>query len=83
MPGQLCIDNQSGTKHVESMVIACLDEGSNPSGSTIKYKPRQEPGGVFCFQKRRALALVSEWEQKIRLGGAKVGFVPACRQTGL
>jgi len=24
------------TKHVESSMVACLDEGSNPSGSTIK-----------------------------------------------
>ena len=30
------IENQLGTKHVEGIVIACLDEGSNPSGSTIK-----------------------------------------------
>jgi len=28
------IENQAGTKHVEGMVIACLDEGSTPSGST-------------------------------------------------
>ncbi len=24
------------TKHVESGMVACLDEGSNPSGSTLK-----------------------------------------------
>ena len=33
---QVHIENQLGTKHVEGIVIACLDEGSNPSGSTIK-----------------------------------------------
>ena len=25
------------TKHVEGVIIACLDEGSNPSGSTITH----------------------------------------------
>ena len=30
------IENQTDTKHVESTDVACLDEGSNPSGSTPK-----------------------------------------------
>ncbi len=33
---QVHIENQVETKHVESILITCLDEGSNPSGSTIK-----------------------------------------------
>ena len=31
--------NQTKTKHVESSATARLDEGSNPSGSTIKHLP--------------------------------------------
>jgi len=34
--GQTLHKNQSKTKHEESIVITCLDEGSTPSGSTLK-----------------------------------------------
>ncbi len=29
------IENQTQNKHVESLRVACLDEGSNPSNSTL------------------------------------------------
>ena len=32
------IENQTQNKHVESLRIACLDEGSNPSNSTISIE---------------------------------------------
>ena len=41
------------------MVIACLDEGSNPSGSTIKYETRRISGGFFVSEMRTELARVS------------------------
>ena len=47
--GQAPHENQSKTKHEESIVIACLDEGSTPSGST-KVKPSTFSGlRVFIF----------------------------------
>jgi len=46
--GQAPHENQSKTKHEESIVIACLDEGSTPSGSTLKaYK--LSVCGLFYF----------------------------------
>jgi len=36
------LENQEHTKLVESLLIPCLDEGSNPSGSTAKLKFRNE-----------------------------------------
>ena len=32
---QLTIENQLQNKHVESLMVPCLDEGSKPSGSTL------------------------------------------------
>ena len=42
---RLTIENQSRNKHVESWNIRRLDEGSNPSDSTIKKKETE----VFPF----------------------------------
>ena len=42
------IENQLGTKHVEGIVIACLDEGSNPSGSTTLKNTQQTKGMKKC-----------------------------------
>ena len=36
VPVRAKVENQSGNKHVESLKIRRLDEGSNPSGSTGK-----------------------------------------------
>ncbi len=30
-------DNQRKAKHVENRLAACLDEGSNPSSSTLSF----------------------------------------------
>jgi hypothetical protein len=48
--GQAPHENQSKTKHEESIVIACLDEGSTPSGST-KVKPSTKKVEGFLFYK--------------------------------
>ena len=46
---RLTIENQSRNKHVESWNIRRLDEGSNPSDSTINKK-RKQKCFLFLFQ---------------------------------
>jgi len=46
---RLTIENQSRNKHVESWNIRRLDEGSNPSDSTIKNASRKR--GIFCLKR--------------------------------
>lgn len=46
----LFLENQNETKHVESELVPRLDEGSNPSSSTLWQKRPSEPvssGGFF------------------------------------
>jgi hypothetical protein len=38
VPVRATVENQPGNKHVESLKIRRLDEGSNPSDSTILFK---------------------------------------------
>ena len=42
------------TKHVEGSIIACLDEGSNPSGSTFARH-----SSVFSTERRRAFLFLA------------------------
>jgi hypothetical protein len=62
-------DNQTKTKHVESIVIACLDEGSNPSGENgrVKLLPRaqaESAGFALMFNNSRPSHYESTWVAK-------------------
>ena len=43
------IENQTQNKHVESLRVACLDEGSNPSNSTLNKITYCKSVGYFYF----------------------------------
>jgi len=43
-------DNSSKTKHVETLWVSCLDEGSSPSSSTMDSNGEGTLMGVFAFK---------------------------------
>ena len=49
VPGLLSIENQAGTKHVETLLVPRLDEGSNPSSSTKRQVAKIQPLVFLCF----------------------------------
>jgi len=42
-------DKQEASKHVESLLMLCLDVGSNPTNSTLKQKNHLEANASWWF----------------------------------
>jgi hypothetical protein len=58
VPVRAKVENQSGNKHVESLKIRRLDEGSNPSDST------DEKGGENFEWVFKILTSQMKWDEK-------------------